>query len=89
MRITITKVRDVLTPDLRHRIKTAANPKKALEAMGLTVVSMAKRSFGQPSLRPASWPALKPATEWPARRWAGNHRLFSKENGPHSTRMPG
>ncbi|HEY1048197.1 MAG TPA: phage virion morphogenesis protein [Prosthecobacter sp.] len=62
MKISINKVRDVLTPDLRSRISKAAAPKRALEAMGTTVVSMTKRAFGQPSLRPASWPALKPAT---------------------------
>ena len=30
--------------------------------MGLAVVSLAQRAFTQASLRPAVWPALKPAT---------------------------
>ena len=62
MKIKFTKTRDVLTPDLAAKLKRAKNPKKALEAMGLTVVSMNQRAFTQTSLRPKAWPALKAAT---------------------------
>lgn len=62
MKITLNRTRDVLTPDLAARIRKAQNPTKALQAMGLTVVSMTQRAFTQASLRPVAWPALKPAT---------------------------
>jgi len=62
MKIVLTKTRDVLGTDLAARVKRAKNPKKALEAMGLTVVSMALRAFTQARLRPSTWPPLKAAT---------------------------
>lgn len=62
MKFTLKKTRDVLGPDLASRAAKAKNPKKALEAMGLTVVSMAVRAFTQASLRPAAWSPLKAAT---------------------------
>ena len=62
MKITLKRSRDVLTPDLAARMQRAKNPRKALEAMGLTVVSMALRAFTQPSLRPSPWLPLKVRT---------------------------
>lgn len=62
MKITVTKIRDALTPDLRRKMATAKNPRKALQAIGLTVTSLTQRAFTQPSLRPSPWPALKAAT---------------------------
>jgi len=62
MNISVGKTRDTLGPDLRRKMATAKNPKKALEAMGLVVVSMAQRAFTQSSLRPKVWDALKPST---------------------------
>ena len=62
MKITVTKTRDVLTPDLRAKLARVKNPTKALGAMGLAVVSLTQRAFTQASLRPSSWPPLKPAT---------------------------
>jgi phage gpG-like protein len=61
MRLQISK-RDLLTPDLLARLARAKNPKPALQAMGLTVVSLAQRAFTSPSLRPQAWAPLKPAT---------------------------
>lgn len=62
MQIKLHKTRDLLTPDLKRRIKSARDPRKHLEAMGLVVVSMTQRAFTQSSLRPASWPPLRPRT---------------------------
>lgn len=62
MTISMIQTRDVLTPSLKAKLKQAADPRPALEAMGLAVVSIAKRSFTTPTLRAATWPALKPAT---------------------------
>lgn len=61
MQIKVSK-RDILTPDLAARLKRARSPRAALEAMGLTVVSLAQRAFTSPSLRPQAWAPLKPAT---------------------------
>lgn len=61
MKITL-KSRDTITPDLLDKVKRAKNPQRALEAMGLTVVSLAKRNFTMPAGRPAAWAPLKPAT---------------------------
>lgn len=62
MKITLTKTRDGITPSLRASLKRAEAPQKALEAMGLVVVSMAKRAFTMPSFRPAPWAPLRPKT---------------------------
>lgn len=62
MQIKVRVTRDVLTPSLRRKLETARNPRKALQAIGLVVVSMAQRAFTQADLRPSVWPPLKPAT---------------------------
>ena len=68
MKIVVTKIKDTMTPDMRRKIATAKNPRKAHQAMGLAVVSLTQRAFTQPSLRPSPWPALKPATIQAKRR---------------------
>jgi phage gpG-like protein len=62
MKIEVIKTRDVLTPSLREHLATCSNPHKALEAMGLVIVSMAQRAFTNASLRPSAWAALSDAT---------------------------
>lgn len=62
MKIEVIKARDLLTPSLRKHLATCANPHKALEAMGLVIVSMAQRAFTNASLRPSAWAALSDAT---------------------------
>lgn len=62
MQIKLHKTRDILTPDLKRRIKAAREPKKHLEAMGLAVVSLTQRAFTQSRFRPLPWAPLKPAT---------------------------
>lgn len=62
MQIRLTQTTNVITPSLRAKMAKAKNPQKALEAMGLAVVSLAQRAFTQSSLRPSAWAALKPAT---------------------------
>ena len=62
MTISMLKARDAITPALKAKLKKAQNPQKALEAMGLAVVSIARRAFTAEQFRPAGWAALKPAT---------------------------
>lgn len=62
MKINAIKTRDTLTPSLRRQLAAVSSPRKALEAIGLVVVSMAQRALTNPSLRPATWAALKQAT---------------------------
>lgn len=88
MKIQLSKSRDILTPDLRRRLAKAQNPKKALEAMGLTVVSMAQRAFTQASLRPDAWAPLKPATlKAKARKGYGSKPLVSSGSLAQSPRI--
>jgi len=60
--VRVTKARDFLTPDLAAKMRTARNPERALRSMGLAAVSLTQRAFTQASLRPSTWPPLKPAT---------------------------
>ena len=62
MKIKAIKTRDLLTPSLKKKLAAVSSPKKALEAMGLVVVSMTQRAFTNPGLRPKTWAALKQAT---------------------------
>jgi len=54
--------KDSISPSLRKALRKAANPAPALRSAGMVLVQMAKRSFDDPALRAAPWPALKPAT---------------------------
>jgi phage gpG-like protein len=62
MQIRLSQTNNLITPSLRAKMAKARNPQKALEAMGLAVVSLTQRAFTQSSLRPSAWAALKPAT---------------------------
>lgn len=88
MKIVVTKTRDILTPDLMARARRAKYPKKALEAMGLAIVSMAQRAFTQSSLRPTVWPPLKSATlKAKKRKGYGSKPLVSSGALAHSPRI--
>lgn len=62
MKISLSKSGGGITPQLLEKVKKAKNPQRALEAMGLSVVSLAKRNFTMPAGRPTAWAPLKPAT---------------------------
>lgn len=64
MNISIS-VRDGISPDLAKKIGAMKNAKPVLHAMGQTLVNLAKRSFDEPALRPAAWPARKKDTGKP------------------------
>lgn len=88
MKLSIKATRDVLTPDLQARLRKAKNPKKALQAMGLVVVSMQQRAFTQPALRPSSWAPLKPATiKAKLKKGYGTKPLVSSGALAHSGRI--
>lgn len=50
---------DTLTPDVRLMMGRLQNPREAYDAMGLAIVSIAKRAHTDASLRPHVWPALR------------------------------
>jgi phage gpG-like protein len=53
------QIRDTLSPGIERRVRALADTKPILEAMGLELVSITKRAFSDPSLRPSPWPARK------------------------------
>lgn len=88
MKIEVIKTRDVLTPSLRKHLATCSNSHKALEAMGLVIVSMAQRAFTNASLRPKRWDALSDATLASKRRAGyGSKPLINEGTLAHSPRV--
>lgn len=64
MQLTLT-TRDTLAPDLVRRFRALSPERRraAMEAIGLGLVSMAKRAFNtDPALRPALWAPKKDGT---------------------------
>lgn len=53
-------IRDLLTPGLKKA--AAVDKRPILEAVGLQLVSITKRSFNEPAFRAAPWAPLKRAT---------------------------
>jgi len=51
--------RDEVTPDLKRRIRALRNRRPVLLAMGMALVSLGKRAFSNPTLRPTAWAARK------------------------------
>ncbi len=56
MQLTVS--RDNLGPVLREMMLRGKDPRRALEPMGVALVSLAKRAHTDASLRPYVWPAL-------------------------------
>jgi phage gpG-like protein len=80
MQAKFTLKRDTISPHLLRQLRKAQNPAPALRAAGMVLVEMAKRSFDDPALRAASWPALKPATI-KAKARAGKSSTMLKSSG--------
>ena len=59
MQVKLVISRDLLTPALRQMARKVSDKKPILEAMGLALVSVTRRAFNDPSLRPAPWPARR------------------------------
>jgi phage gpG-like protein len=59
VQVSLNVESDGITPDLRQRAARLANKRPALLAMGQAVVSLAKRAFSDPGVRPATWKARK------------------------------
>lgn len=55
----LVKLSDTLTPDLRRKAAAVSNKRPLLTAMGRSIVSLTKRSFTEPGLRPGTWKARK------------------------------
>lgn len=53
------KIKDAISPELARMIRACQNRRAVLEAMGLALVSLTKRAFDEPALRPLPWPARK------------------------------
>jgi hypothetical protein len=62
MTIKIIQRADAVSPAIKAKLQRAKNPRAVLEAFGVVVISLAKRSFSTPFLRPSTWASLKPAT---------------------------
>ncbi len=58
MKIELTQISDLISPDLQARLRLASNKRGLHEAMGLSIISITKRAFNDSSLRAAPWPAL-------------------------------
>lgn len=56
------QIRDTISPGLSRLVKNISDRKPILEAMGMELVSITKRAFSTPDLRPASWPPKKDGT---------------------------
>ena len=61
-------IQDTISPKLAKLIKECSNPKKVLEAMGTSLVSVTKRAFNDPSLRPSTWAEVKKSSGAPLKR---------------------
>lgn len=59
MHIDLQLRRDAITPDLRKKLVRVQKLDPVLRAMGAVVVSMARRAFAAPDLRPGPWAARK------------------------------
>ncbi len=57
MSLQIRLTSDTITPDLRRKLGRVSNAQPILRAAGTELVSITKRSFRDPSLRPRAWPA--------------------------------
>lgn len=57
--MSLKQIKDTITPDLRAKARKMRNPKRALDAMGRSVVSLGKRAFTQGGLRPKPWAPRK------------------------------
>lgn len=60
-----TSIKDTITPDLKKKMAAAKNLLPVLEAAGMQLVSITKKSFNDASLRVQTWPVKRdgsPAT---------------------------
>lgn len=80
MQISLKLSRDGISPSLAKKVRAGGNPQPALRAAGEVLVQMAKRSFDEPSLRPAPWAALKASTVR-AKARAGKSSSILKSSG--------
>lgn len=69
MQITVTLIHNTISPDLTKRLKAAANRRGILRSVGTELVSVTKRAFAEPSLRPSAWAP---------RKSGGSHSLLRK-----------
>ena len=69
MKLKLHKVHDGITPSLARLAVKARNTRLAMRQGGMAAVSLTKRSFGDASLRVATWPPLKASTLAARRRW--------------------
>jgi phage gpG-like protein len=62
MQITVRCTRNDLTPAILKALKAASDPRPALEAAGMAIVSRTIRAFDEPGIRPLPWAALQPSS---------------------------
>lgn len=62
MLISLTQISDAMTPDLQRRFRLVQDKRPIHAAMGMAIISLTKRAFNDPSLRPSPWKAKKDGT---------------------------
>lgn len=80
MQYDLKLTRNTITPDLARKLKTAKDPRPALEAAGLVVVQRTVRAFDEPGVRPAPWQALK-ASSLASKAKEGKSNAILKRDG--------
>ncbi|MEI6036155.1 MAG: phage virion morphogenesis protein [Verrucomicrobiae bacterium] len=80
MQITFRCNRNTITPAILKALKAASDPRPALEAAGLSIVSRTLRAFDEPGMRPLPWAALK-ASSIDAKVKAGKSDTLLKRDG--------
>ena len=68
MALEVKIIKDTISPKLAQLIRECRDPKKILEAMGTSLVSVTKRAFNDPSLRPQTWAEVKKSSGAPLKR---------------------
>lgn len=58
MQIHLTQIADGVSPSLARLLENADNRQTIHEAIGLALISLARKAFTQSDLRPSAWPAL-------------------------------
>lgn len=57
--MSLKKIKDTISPDLRRRAKAAGDKRPHLMAMGTAVKALGQEAFTDPAKRPTQWAARK------------------------------
>ncbi len=74
--MSLVKIQDTISPDLLAKARACGNPQRYLQAMGTAAVSMARRAFVEPGLRPSTWAPRKKEPKKPHPLLQDTHTLI-------------